>query len=281
MSRLSKEELERLREISKRIAEDVLIMTTLAGSGHPGGSLSIRDIITVLLFHVMRYDFSNPSWPDRDRLVLSKGHGAPALYAALVEAGVYDRSYLAKLRRPDSPFEGHPVRSAYIEASTGSLGNGFSFAVGMALAGKIDKRNYRVYVILGDGELQEGIVWEAAMAASHYRLDNLIAIVDRNGLQIDGPTEQVMSIEPLRLKWEAFGWETYEVDGHDIEALASTLEKARDSVGRPKVVIAHTTKGKGVPWEEWEVSFHGKPLKREELQRAIEALERGESVDET
>ncbi len=273
---MEQDEISRLKSISKKIAEDILVMTTSANSGHPGGSLSIKDILAVLLFKVMNYDFNNPEWPERDRLVLSKGHGAPALYAALIEAGVYDRSYLDRLRKVDSPLEGHPVKSKYIEASTGSLGNGFSFAVGMALASKIDRKGNMVYVVTGDGELQEGIVWESAMVASHYHLDNLIAIVDRNGLQIDGPTEQVMSLEPLKSKWEAFGWMVFEVDGHNIGMLLETLEKAKKSTGRPKVVIAHTTKGKGIPWEEWEVEFHGKPLSKEELAKALAALENGE-----
>ncbi|MGC8568948.1 MAG: transketolase [Nitrososphaeria archaeon] len=271
---MNRDELRRLKEISFNIMLDILNMTTEAGSGHPGGSLSSKDIMTVLFFKIMRHDPRNPRWENRDRLVLSKGHAVPVLYAALIEAGYLDRSYLHKLRKLGSPLQGHPEWNPdlMIEATTGSLGNGLAIGNGIALAGRLRGLDYRVFVLMGDGELQEGTVWEAAMFASHYSLDNVIAVVDRNGLQQSGPTERSVSVEPLVDKWRAFGWSVHEVDGHSIEALAETFERAIKERGRPKVVIAHTVKGKGSVIGEWVAEFHGKPMSRKELETILPRL---------
>ncbi|MDP7976486.1 MAG: transketolase [TACK group archaeon] len=272
---MNKEEVKKLKEISYRMMLDVLLMTTEAGSGHPGGSLSSKDIVAVLFFKVMRHNPKNPSWDDRDRLVFSKGHAVPILYAALIEAGYLDRSYITGLRKLGSPLQGHPEwnPSMMIEATTGSLGNGLAIGNGIALAGKLRKKEYRVYVLMGDGELQEGTVWEAAMFSSHYALDNVVAVVDRNGLQQSGPTEKSLSVEPIAEKWRAFGWHVQEVDGHDIESLYRAFKNADAISGMPKVIIAHTTKGKGSLIGEWVTEFHGKPLSRQELEKLLPQLE--------
>ncbi len=272
---MNREEVKKLKEISYRMMIDVLQMTTEAGSGHPGGSLSSKDIVAVLFFKVMRHDPKNPSWEERDRLVFSKGHAVPILYAALIEAGYLDRSYIKKLRKLGSPLQGHPEWNPdmMIEATTGSLGNGLAIGNGIAFAGKLKKKDYKVYVLMGDGELQEGTVWEAAMFASHYALDNVIAVVDRNGLQQSGPTEKSMSVEPIADKWRAFGWHVQEVDGHDVEALYSAFRSAQEISDKPKVIIAHTTKGKGSLIGEWVTEFHGKPLSKQELEKLLPELE--------
>ncbi len=272
---MNREEVKKLKEISYKMMLDVLQMTTEAGSGHPGGSLSSKDIIAVLFFKVMRHNPKSPAWEDRDRLVFSKGHAVPILYAALIEAGYLDRSYVTELRKLGSPLQGHPEwnPNMMIEATTGSLGNGLAIANGIAFAGKLRKKDYRVYVLMGDGELQEGTVWEAAMFASHYALDNVIAVVDRNGLQQSGPTEKSLSVEPIAEKWKAFGWSVQEVDGHDVEALYEAFRAAGEISGRPKVIIAHTTKGKGSLIGEWVTEFHGKPLSRQELEKLLPQLE--------
>jgi transketolase len=272
---ISKEDMKQFLDKSYRIRKHVLEMTTQAGSGHPGGSLSCVDIIVALYFHVMRHDPKNPNWPDRDRFVLSKGHAAPTLYAALAEAGYIPIEELENLRKLGSPLQGHPDRNRVpgVENSSGSLGNGLAIANGMALAAKIDERPYRVYVLLGDGECQEGLVWEAAMFAAHYKIDNLTAIIDRNGLQIDGPTEQVMSIEPLASKWKSFGWNVIEVDGHDILAIIEACEEAKRVRGRPTVIIAYLIKGRGVSFMEWVTSFHGKTLTEEQCKKALQELD--------
>ena len=272
---ISKERLRELLEKSYKIRRHVLETTTAAGSGHPGGSLSCVDILVALYFHVMHHDPKNPSWPDRDRFVLSKGHAAPALYAALAEAGYFPVEELKSLRRLGSSLQGHPDKNRMpgIENSSGSLGNGLAIANGMAAAAKIDGMDHRVYVLLGDGECQEGLVWEAAMFAAHYKLDNLTAIVDRNGLQIDGPTEQVMSLEPLADKWRAFGWHVLEVDGHDIAAIIRALEQGKQVRGKPTVVIAYLIKGRGVSFMEWVAGFHGKTLAPKDLGKALAELD--------
>lgn len=270
-----KEHLKELMEKAYRIRRHVLGMTTLAGSGHPGGSLSCVDVIVALYFHVMHHDPKNPSWSNRDRFVLSKGHAAPTLYAALAEAGYIPLDELKTLRKLGSPLQGHPDRNRVpgIENSSGSLGNGLAIANGMAAAAKIDGKDHRIYVLLGDGECQEGLVWEAAMFTAHYKLDNLTAVVDRNGLQIDGPTERVMSLEPLADKWRAFGWHVIEVDGHDIAAIINAFEEAKQVKGRPTVVIAHLIKGRGVSFMEWVTSFHGKTLAPRDLEKALAELD--------
>ncbi|MDQ7857823.1 MAG: transketolase [Armatimonadota bacterium] len=261
----------RAREFRKTI----LRMITQAGSGHPGGSLSAIDILTALYFHHLRVDPARPQWPDRDRFVLSKGHGCPAWYVVLAARGYFDPSHLWTLRRIGSPLQGHPdmTRTPGVDMSTGSLGMGFSAAIGMALAGKRDGRPYRVYAMLGDGECQEGAVWEAAMFAAHQGLDNLTAIVDRNGLQQTGRTEERVRLDPLAEKWRAFGWEAQEIDGHDMAAIVGALGRARAGTGRPEVIVAHTVKGKGVSFVEGVVGFHGKALTQDELARALAELD--------
>ena len=272
---MTSENMKKLLDKSYRIRKHVIEMTTQAGSGHPGGSLSCVDVLVALYFHVMRHDPKNPNWPDRDRFVLSKGHAAPTLYAALAEAGYIPIEELKNLRKLGSRLQGHPDRNRVpgVENSSGSLGNGLAIANGMALAAKIDGMPYRVYALLGDGECQEGLVWEAAMFAAHYKIDNLTAIVDRNGLQIDGPTEQVMSVEPLAGKWRSFGWNVIEVDGHDIQAIIEACDEAKRVRGRPTVIIAHLIKGRGVSFMEWVTSFHGKTLTKEQCERALQELD--------
>ncbi|MGB9885750.1 MAG: transketolase [Moorellales bacterium] len=266
-----KEELNRKARQLRGLA---LKMIGTAGSGHPGGSLSAAEIMAVLYFHELRVDPARPDWPDRDRFILSKGHAAPLLYAALAERGFFPPEELLTLRRLGSRLQGHPDcrRLPGVDMSTGSLGQGLSVGNGLALGAKLDGRSYRVYVLLGDGEIQEGMVWEASMAAAHYRLDNLVAIVDHNGLQIDGPVAKVMSPEPLAEKWQAFGWEVVRVDGHQVEEIAAALEHARQVKGRPTMIIADTIKGKGVSFMENRVEWHGVAPKGEELARALAEL---------
>ena len=249
----------------------IIGMTGTAGSGHPGGSLSAADILAALYFRVLHHDPDNPRWDDRDRFVLSKGHAAPLLYAALAESGYFPLELLYTLRKLDSPLQGHPHMTELpgVEASTGSLGQGLSIANGMALAGRLDGRTYRVYVLLGDGEMDEGQVWEAAMAASHYELDSLTAILDRNRQQIDGWTTDVMTLEPLADKWRAFGWHALEINGHDMEAILKALSQAQQVTGQPTIVIAHTIKGRGVSFMERNLQFHGNAPDLEEMEQGL------------
>ncbi|MCX6695833.1 MAG: transketolase [Candidatus Altiarchaeota archaeon] len=266
--------LKSLKERAKTIRKHVLMMTTEAASGHPGGSLSAIDIITTLYFYKMRHKPDSPEWDDRDRFVLSKGHAAPALYAALAESGYFPVSELNKFRHINSFLEGHPCRKRVpgVDVSTGSLGQGLSVACGIAAGGKLDKRPFRVYALLGDGENQEGQVWEAAMAAAHYKLDNLTALIDRNGLQIDGPTEKVMALEPLELKWASFGWNVIRINGHDFTEISAALDSAEKMKDKPTIIIANTTKGKGISFMEGIREFHGKPLTQEQLCEALKEL---------
>lgn len=268
------QDIGKLKEIARNIRKDILIMLANAGSGHTGGSLSATDIVTALYFSKMRHDPWNPKWPERDRFILSKGHAAPLLYAVLARSGYFDRKELMTLRRLGSRLQGHPDCKVLpgVEMSTGSLGQGLSIGNGIAMAGKLNKNNYRVYVLLGDGENQEGQVWEAAMTAAHYRLDNLCAILDRNGLQIDGQVEEVMSIEPIVDKWRAFGWDVLEIDGHDMNQILLAFDKAEGTKGKPTMVIAHTIKGKGVSFFEGKVEYHGIAPTKEELERALAEL---------
>ncbi len=264
-----------LEEKARALRRHVVNMTAAANSGHPGGSLSAADIVAALYFRVMRgLDPQNPKNPDRDRFVLSKGHCCPVLYAALAEKGFIPVDELETFRKLHSRLQGHPDMNKVpgVEASAGSLGQGFSMAVGMALAGKIDGRGYRVYALLGDGECQEGQVWEAAMSAAHYRLDNLVAIVDRNGLQIDGPTEEVMGLDPLPDKWSAFGWHTLEIDGHSFPEILAALDEAAAVRGKPTAIIARTVKGKGVSFMENAVEWHGVAPNAEQRQQALAEL---------
>jgi len=255
---------------------DILEMTYAAGSGHPGGSLSAVDIITVLYFHTMRTDPNNPNWPDRDRFILSKGQCCPALYSVLAGKGFYPREELMNLRKFGSLLQGHPDMTVTpgIEMSTGSLGQGLSVACGVAISARLDKKDYRVYCMIGDGESQEGNIWIGVMLAAHLKLDNLTAIVDRNGLQIDGSTEQVLSLEPLSDKWRAFGWNVIEIDGHDMFQTIAALETAAGTKGKPTVIIAKTLKGKGVSFMEGQLVYHGRALTKDEMEKAREELSR-------
>ena len=256
-----------------RIRTHILEMVAEAKSGHPGGSLSAVEILTSLYFYKMRHDPKNPKWPDRDRLVLSKGHAAPLLFATLAEAGYLPVSELKTLRKINSRLQGHPdLRVHGVEFPGGSLGIGLSAAIGMALAGKVDKKNYRVYALLGDGELDEGETWEAAMAAPKFKLDNLTAIIDRNGIQQDGLTEQIMPKEPLAYKWKAFNWHVIEVDGFDFRQVIDGLEKAESMRNRPTVIIAHTVKGKGVSFMEWDPAYHGKAPDKDTVRKLVETM---------
>ncbi|MDR5696048.1 MAG: transketolase [Armatimonadota bacterium] len=266
--------IEKLEKKARELRKTILRMITMAGSGHPGGSLSSIDLLVALYYHHLRHDPKNPKWPDRDRFVLSKGHGCPALYAVLADCGYFGEEHLWTLRKVGSILQGHPdmTRTPGVEISTGSLGMGFSAAIGMALGARLSGRSYRVYALLGDGECQEGAVWEGAMFAAHYGLDNLTAIVDRNGLQQTGKTEERIRLEPLASKWEAFGWRVLEIDGHSFPQILTALEEAKGTRGRPTVIIAHTVKGKGVSFIEGVVGFHGKATTPEELERALVEL---------
>lgn len=261
-----------LKKVAQKIRCHILRITTAVASGHPGGSLSCADILTVLYFDEMRVDPKQPKWPERDRFVLSKGHASPALYAALAEKGFFPVSRLGTFRRVGG-LQGHPHHDVPgVDISTGSLGQGLAAANGMALAGKIDRKDYRVYAIIGDGESQEGEIWEAAMLASKYKLDNLVTFLDRNLLQIDGSTENVMPLEPLAAKWKAFGWHVIEIDGHDFDQIKKALAEAKATKGKPTLILARTTKGKGVSFMEGQAKYHGTPIKPEELPKALEEI---------
>ncbi len=263
-----------LKEKAKEIRKSIVSMITEAKSGHPGGSLSATDILTALYFSEMNVDPANPKMEERDRFVLSKGHAAPAIYATLAEKGYFSKDELMTLRKFGSRLQGHPDMKKLpgIEISTGSLGQGLSVANGMALNAKIFNENYRTYVVLGDGEIQEGQIWEAAMTAAHYKLDNLCAFLDSNNLQIDGNVSEIMGVEPLDKKWEAFGWNVIKIDGHDFEQILSALDKAREYKGKPTMIIAKTIKGKGVSFMENVCGFHGVAPTLEELERALAEL---------
>jgi transketolase len=265
--------LDELAGICRELRRDIIRMIGLAGSGHPGGSLSCVEILASLYFYKMRHRPQEPGWPGRDRFVLSKGHAAPALYAVLARCGYFSREELWKLRRLGSMLQGHPdsKRTPGVEISTGSLGQGLAAACGMALALRLDKSESRVYCLVGDGESQEGQIWEASMLASHYCLDNLVAVLDHNGLQIDGACCEVMDLGDVSAKWRAFGWAVQEVDGHDLGQLCRALDLA-DEADRPCMIVARTVKGKGVSFMENNVSFHGKAPTAEEMERALREL---------
>lgn len=259
---------------AQELRREIIKMLACAGSGHPGGSLSIAEIITYLYFKEMRIDPANPGWPDRDRFVLSKGHAAPALYGILALREFFPKEELTNLRKLGSCLQGHPDMHKLpgVDMSTGSLGQGLSAACGMALAAKIDQKDYHVFAVIGDGETQEGQIWEAAMFAAHYKLDNLIVFLDHNGLQIDGRTTDVMSPEPLDEKWKSFGWQVQIIDGHDLEAIAGAVKSAKEGKGKPAMIIANTVKGKGVSFMENQAGWHGRAPKPEEAQKALEEL---------
>jgi len=274
MSKLGKKELIELQIIAVNIRKEIIEMLYRANSGHPGGSLSAVDAIVSLYFKHMNFNSNKAKDPNRDRFILSKGHAAPALYAALSEKKFFDKKELARLREINCILQGHPVclYTPGVEASTGSLGHGLSFATGVALAGKLDKKDYQVYVMLGDGETAEGQVWEAAAAASHYKLDNLTAMIDRNFLQIDGNTEEVLRLESIKERWEAFGWYAIEIDGHNIQDIINALEEANKIINQPTLIILNTVKGKGVSFMENNVDFHGVPPNEMERNLALEEL---------
>ncbi|MGE5423086.1 MAG: transketolase [Ignavibacteriales bacterium] len=256
------------------LRRDIIEMVSEAGSGHPGGSLSAADIVACLYFSEMKYDPTRLDWTARDKFVMSKGHAAPLLYSVLAESGFFSRDKLLTLRKLGSPLQGHPDMRKLpgVEASTGSLGQGIGWAVGMALAARLDQTSSRIYALLGDGEIQEGLVWEAAMAAAHYKLDNLVAFVDHNGLQIDGPVADVMSPEPIADKFAAFGWHALEIDGHNIPAILGALDEARNIKGQPTAIIARTVKGKGCSFMENLADWHGKAPNKDEAARAFAEL---------
>jgi len=254
---------------------EILEMTFLAGSGHPGGSMSAIDIITVLYYYVMRVDPTNPHWVDRDRFVLSKGHVCPALYTVLAEKGFFPKEALWTLRQPGSILQGHPDMriTPGVDMSTGSLGQGLSVACGMALAARLDNKDFLTYCMMGDGEIQEGNIWEGALFAAHYNLDNLIAILDKNKLQIAGFTEDIIALDPLIAKWEAFGWDVIELpDGNDVNQIIRAFDSLKSLTGKPKIIIANTIKGKGVSFMEDQPEYHGRALSASEMDRARKEL---------
>ncbi len=263
--------IEELKSVAKTVRGDIVSMLTESASGHPGGSLSAADILTTLFFREMNIDPENPKDENRDRFVLSKGHAAPVLYSVLARKGYFPVEELKTLRKIGSRLQGHPSMKCLpgIDMSTGSLGQGISASVGMALAGKIDKKDYRVYTLLGDGELEEGQVWEAAMSAAHYKLDNLTAFVDFNGLQIDGDITKVMNPSPIDKKFEAFGWNVLVIDGHNIEEIIDAIDKAKNCKGKPTAVICNTIKGKGVSFMENQAAWHGTAPSKEQCEQAL------------
>lgn len=272
---LEVEVVKRLKEIVKELRIWIIRMLAEAGSGHPGGSLSAIDILTVLYFHTMRHRSQEPDWPLRDRFILSKGHCVPALYAVLAKSGYFSMEELLTLRKTGARLQGHPVAGSVpgVEASTGSLGQGLSIAQGLALAGKMDSAGYRVFCMIGDGESQEGQIWETAMSAPKFGLDNLTVFLDYNKSQIDGFTKDVMDLEPLVEKWTAFNWDVQEIDGNDIPQILTAIDKTRSILGKPHMIIAHTIKGKGVSFMENNIEWHGKAPTKDEAEKALRELE--------
>jgi len=264
-----------LKRKANDIRRDIIHMIHKAGAGHPGGSLSAADIVTALYFHVMRIDATNPEWEERDRFILSKGHACPVWYAALAEKGYFGMEHLDTLRKFHSILQGHPVmaKTPGIDMTTGSLGNGLSLGIGMALSAKAKKKNYKVYVMLGDGELQEGMVWEAAMAGAHYNLDNLTAIIDNNGLQVDGRVQDIMNVYPIVEKFKAFGWYIIEINGHDMYEILNAFQEVSKVKG-PVAIIAKTVKGKGVSFMENECIWHGLAPNDDQARMAFQELAR-------
>ncbi|MFQ5849823.1 MAG: transketolase [Candidatus Binatia bacterium] len=263
-----------LNAIAKELRVDIIRMLVEAGSGHPGGSLSCIDVLSTLFFHKLRHKPEDPHWEDRDRFILSKGHCVPALYAVLAKAGYFPPEELLTLRKLDSRLQGHPDRHRfpYLEASTGSLGQGLSLALGMALAGKVGKRDYRVYCMISDGECQSGQVWEASMAAPKFKLDNLCVLVDYNKIQLSGAIKDIMDVEPLLDKWRSFNWNTIEIDGHDFKAIIQALDQSERVKEKPTLILCQTTKGKGVSFMEEKWEWHGKAPNREEGEKAIQEI---------
>lgn len=268
-------DLQTLKETARQLRLDILDMTTRAGSGHPSSSFSAVEIVTALYFGgILRYRPGEPHWPARDRFIMSKGHAAPLLYAALAHARYIDRAELDRLRQLNSPVQGHPIQYMLpgVEATTGSLGQGLSVGLGHVLGGRLNRLSYHVYVLLGDGECQAGQVWEAAMAAAHHKADTLTAILDYNKYQETGPISRELALEPLSSKWRAFGWYVDEVDGHDIGAIVERLRALEQIKDKPQILIAHTTKGKGVSFVESDYTFHGRALTVEQAKQAREEI---------
>ncbi|MBF8299343.1 MAG: 1 protein, partial [Dehalococcoidia bacterium] len=269
----TRSEYQQLRRTARMLRRDILLAITEAGSGHPGGSLSETDILVALYYRVLRHNPQAPSWPDRDRFILSKGHACPGLYAVLAHRGYFPLKDLSTFRKFGSHLQGHArIGTPGVEMSSGSLGMGLSFAIGVALGGRVDGRSYRTYALLGDGECDEGQVWEAAMAAAHYKVDTLTAIVDRNGIQNDRFTHEVMELEPLADKWRAFGWHVLQPNGHSFPALLRAFHLAQETKGKPTVIIARTVKGKGVSFMENNPAFHGKAPSKDQLAQALQEL---------
>jgi len=268
------EETEDLRKKAELVRRDIIQMLEEAGSGHVAGALGMADVLTALYFNILKIDPQNPDWKDRDRLVLSNGHICPVLYAVLAERGFLPVTELKTLRKLGSRLQGHPFREALpgVETTSGPLGCGLSQSVGMALVGKMDRKNWRVVCLMSDGEQDEGNIWEGAMLASKYKLDNLVAVIDRNNIQIDGITEEVMPLEPLGEKYKAFGWEVTEIDGHDFEQIINAFEKASEVKGKPTLIIAKTIPGKGVSFMENRCEWHGKAPNKEEAEKALKEL---------
>ncbi len=259
----------------KRLRKKIIKMIYTAQSGHPGGSLSCIDILICLYFHQMKIKPENPLWENRDRFILSKGHAAPALYAALAELGYFPKENLCTLRQVGSTLQGHPDmrKTPGIDMSTGSLGNGLSIGIGMALSARLSKKDYHVYVLIGDGECDEGEVWEAAMAAAKYKLDNLTVICDFNRVQLDGPIDKIMPLDSLSEKWKAFNWNVIEINGHKIEEILKALDEANQTKSKSTIIVAHTIKGKGVSFMEGKFQWHGRAPNKEEYKIALQELE--------
>ncbi|MBN1688592.1 MAG: transketolase [Candidatus Omnitrophica bacterium] len=271
---MTKPSVEELKAIAKRVRRDIIKMTAAAASGHPGGSLSAVEILIALYFVIMKHDPKNPSWPERDYLVLSKGHASPLLYSVMAEAGYIKKDTLLSFRRLGSPLQGHPDRRRIpgIEASTGSLGQGLSIGIGHALANRLDKRSNYTYVVMSDGETNEGQVWEAAAMAAHHKIDHLVAIIDYNKFQLDDATKVICNMEPIVEKWKSFNWHVEEIDGHDWNQVIEALEKSKNVKDQPAVIIAHTIKGKGISFMENNNHFHGVAPTKEEAERALKEL---------
>ncbi len=272
---ISDEKVAELEKIAKKLRYDIVLMIGAGKPGHLGGSCSIAEIVAALYFYKMRHDPKNPKWPDRDRLLLSKGHAALTQYAALAECGYFPKEKLSTLKELGTILQGHPemLRVPGIEANTGSLGQGLSISCGIALAGKLDKKDYHVYCVVGDGEIAEGQIWEASMAAAYYKLDNLTAILDKNEVQATGPIVERYDTNPHPEKWRAFGWHVIEVDGHDIRQVADALDKVDEVKGKPVMIIANTVKGKGVPFAEGKADFHHGIMTEEQYQTARKLFE--------
>lgn len=271
---MNKNKLLELKKIANELRKESIIMTHHAQSGHPGGSLSEADILAALYFYKLKIDPKKPHWPDRDRFILSKGHASPAYYAALAMKGFFSKEELKTFRKINSRLQGHPeLNTPGVDFAGGSLGQGVCFANGIAIAGKLDKKDYKVYVLIGDGEAQEGAVWEAAMAAAHHKLGNLILILDKNQVQETGKTKDVMNIDPAADKWKAFGFNVFNIDGHNMDEIISALDKSDSVKGKPTMIVANTIKGKGVSFMELNNKFHGKAPNDEQFEKAMDELE--------